>query len=195
MPRRPLRHVQKIDRCYSGKLDLPVEDGYFGHAVVRDESQKKGYRCHLHLDEGDPNGFDLVLRIIAHVPVHRYQATELLNRDDDFAFAERLGRLHFYFMPRVLGAINDEIALWNREEHAYRTRPSDVLTALSAWDIGQPYRRGWSRVRAHRTEAGLFGASRVVKNALSRDIQVRDRLESLLRAVPYERARVTLFYS
>ena len=59
--------------------------------------------------------------------------------------------------------------------------------------MGHPYRRGWSHVSPHRSVEGLFGASRVVKNSLSRDTHVCDRLERLLHAVPYERARVTLF--
>lgn len=55
VPRLPLRYVQTIDRSFSGQLDISAEIRYFGHAIVRDESQKKGYRCHLYLDPGEPN--------------------------------------------------------------------------------------------------------------------------------------------
>jgi hypothetical protein len=78
MPRRPLRYAQTIDQSYSGTLEIPTEDRYFGHAIVRDESQKKGYRCHLYLDPGEPNSADLVLRVIAQlaVPWHVSGASE-----------------------------------------------------------------------------------------------------------------------
>lgn len=137
---------------------------------------------------------DLVLRVIAQLAVPWHVSGELLNREGDFGLAERLGRLHFYFMPRFLAAIDDEIATWHGGRCGYRERPSYILTANSDWDVGHPYQRGWSRVWPHRSDEALFGASRVAKNVLSRETWVPERLESLLRAAAYERARVTLFH-
>lgn len=184
--------IRRIGRDTGASLHLedllfPVS---YKFAVVLDESRGRDYRTHLRITrEHDA----LSLLVVAYPKVNYEDATTLLD-GYELAFAERMGRLHFHVMPRFLRAVEDEILSWTGEhvEHAYRSSPSYLIAAQSPWKIENGHRAGW--VDSSRDFApALFGATRAVPFALS-GASFGERVEAILRASNYERAKVTLTY-
>lgn len=153
--------------------------------AVRDMSRRRDYSCHLYM-EADADQ-SLRIKVNAFPRVTTDLAYDRLN-DESPAFAERLGRLHFFMMPRVLLRLEEEIRSW-LPVRGERLTPAGLA-------FGVPSRRVGSRYLDEQwrgAESPYFSVKRHVEGALV-DSSVPARLEQLLARMDYERAKVTLTY-
>jgi hypothetical protein len=183
----PDRIVQVIGRERHVSLEIPSVDygRVWRRGVVRDMSRGRDYACHLYVEPTPDDSLRIEVRAFPRVTWD--VAHDKLNEESP-AFAERLGRLHFFTMPRTLVALEQEVRSWQVDAPQHVT-PASLAFHYHSYQLGchEPYQKwtGW--------HSPYYVRERVAIGAL-RDSSLPARLEGLLHRMDYERAKVTLTY-
>jgi|GEM_PF-6283655 len=181
------RIIRIIDKEHGTSLDLAPSDyeRKYVRAVVRDMSRGHDYSCHLYMEAITDESLCISVNAFPRVTTHI--AYDQLN-DDSSAFAERLGRLHFHAMPRILLCLEEEIRSW-LPIRGERLTPAGLAFGVPSRQVGSR----WLDEQWRGAQSPYFNVKRDVEGALVGS-SLPARLEQLLARMDYERAKVTLTY-